>query len=115
MVESVRDALRGFHHRRAVGITVVLTLTVGIGANTAIFSMINGVLLRPLPYPAPDRLVALYELNRGLRDATQLVAPVRLEEWNSANGTFDGLAGCYFENITDTTGAEPQRVEAMRI
>jgi hypothetical protein len=66
MLESVRDAIRGFRHRRVVAVTIVLTLTLGIGANSAIFSMVDAVLLRPLPYPAPDRLVAVYELNRGL-------------------------------------------------
>src|SRR5712692_4744797 len=115
MLQSVRDAVRGFRHRRVVAVTIVLTLTLGIGANSAIFSMVDAVLMRPLPYPAPDRLVAVYELNRGLKQATQLVAPVRLEEWNRANRSFAGLAGCYFENMTDTTGALPERVEAMRI
>jgi putative ABC transport system permease protein len=115
MLESVRDAVRGFRRRRAVAVTIVLTLTLGIGANSAIFSMVDAVLLRPLPYPAPERLVSVYELNRGLKQATQLVAPVRLEEWNRADRSFAGLAGSYFENMTDTTGALPERVEAMRI
>src|SRR5882672_3549056 len=115
MLEPVRDALRGFRHRRVVAVTIVLTLTLAIGANSAIFSMVDAVLLRPLPYPAPDRLVAVYELNRGLKQATQLVAPVRLEEWNRTNRSFAGLAGTYFENMTDTTGAVPERVEAMRV
>src|SRR5713101_5164084 len=113
MLEPVRDALRGFRHRRAVAVTIILILTLGIGANSASFSMVDAVLLRPLPYPAPDRLVTVYELNRGLKQATQLVAPVRLEEWNRANRSFTGLAGSYFENMTDTTGTLPERVEAM--
>jgi putative ABC transport system permease protein len=115
MLQSVRDALRGFRHRRTAGLTIVLTLTLGIGANAAIFSLVDAVLLRPLPYPDSTRLVSVYELNRGLKQATQLVAPVRLEEWNRANRSFTGLAGSYFENMTDTTGADPQRVEAMRV
>ena len=115
MFERVRGALGGFRHRRAAGATIVATLALGIGANSAIFSIVDAVLLRPLPYAAPDRLVAVYELNRGLKQATQLVAPVRLEEWNAANRSFADLAGSYFENMTDTSRDEPQRVEAMRV
>jgi predicted permease len=115
MLDAVRDALRGFRHRRGLAVTIVTTLALGIGANAAIFSMVDAVLLRPLPYPSGERLVAVYELNRAMKQATQLVAPVRLEEWNRANRSFDGLAGSYFENVTDTTMAEPQRVEAMRV
>ena len=92
---------------------VVLTLTLGIGANSAIFSAVDAVLLKPLPYPAADRLVSVYERNAGLRQATQLVAPGRLEEWNAQNRTFEALGASYFENITDTSGPVPERVAAM--
>jgi len=93
-----------------------VTLALGIGANSAIFSVVDAVLLRPLPYPHSERLVNVYELNlRGTgRSATQLVAPGRLEEWNARSRTFDGLAASYFENMTDTSGAEPERVEVRR-
>jgi putative ABC transport system permease protein len=114
MLDPLRAAIRSVRHRRAVAAAVVATLTLGIGANSAIFSFVDAVLLRPLPYPDAERLVAAYELNQGLKQATQLVAPVRLEEWNRDNRTFAGLAGSYFENVTDTTGALPERIEAMR-
>src|SRR5262249_59743555 len=114
MLDQLRAAARGLRHRRAVAAAVVVTLTLGIGANATIFSFVDAVLLRPLPYPDSERLVSLHELNRGLKQATQLVAPGRLEEWNRDNATFDGLAGSYFENVTDTSGAAPERVEAMR-
>jgi putative ABC transport system permease protein len=93
MREQFAAAVRGLRHRRGLSITVVLTLMLGIGANSTIFSAVDAVLLKPLAYPAADRLVAVYELNRGLRQATQLVAPVRLEEWNRATRSFAGLAG----------------------
>jgi putative ABC transport system permease protein len=114
MRDRVGAALKSLAHRPALAAAVIATLTLGIGANSAIFSAVDAVLLKPLPYPAPDRLVSLYERNRGLARATQLVAPVRLDEWNAQNRTFVGLAGCYFENMTDTTGALPERVAAMR-
>jgi predicted permease len=110
-----RAALRALGHRPGLALTVVATLTLGIGVNSAIFSAVDAVLLKPLPYPAPDQLVSVYELNATRPDATQLVAPGRLEEWNRLNRSFDGLAGSYFENMSDTTGALPERVEAMRV
>jgi putative ABC transport system permease protein len=92
---------------------VVCTLALGIGANSAIFSAVDAILLKPLPYPAADRLVSVYERNAGLRQATQLVAPGRLEEWNAQNRTFEALGASYFENVTDTSRPVPERVAAM--
>ena len=114
MRELFRTSIRGLRQRRGLAATVVLTLAVGIGANSAVFSAVDAVLLKPLPYPGADRLVAVYELNQGLKQATQMVAPGRLEEWHAANRSLAGLAGSYFENVTDTTGPTPLRVEAMR-
>jgi predicted permease len=115
MLHEWRGAARSLSHRPGLALTVVLTLMLGIGANSAIFSAVDAVLLKPLPYPDADRLVAVYELNMARAGATQLVAPVRLEEWNRLSRSFEGLAASYFENMTDTTGALPERVEAMRI
>jgi putative ABC transport system permease protein len=114
MRDQLIAAVRALRHRRGVAVTVVLTLTLGIGANSAIFSAVDAVLLKPLPYPDADRLVVIFEQNLGQKQATQLVAPVRIEEWNRANRSFTGLAGTYFENMTDTTGALPERVAAIR-
>jgi putative ABC transport system permease protein len=107
-------ALRRLARQPGSSATVAMTLALAIGATSAIFSAVDAVLLKPLPFPSADRLVAVYERNGALRQATQLVAPGRLEEWNARNHTFDGLAASYFENMTDTTGALPERVAAMR-
>jgi putative ABC transport system permease protein len=114
MLHECRAAAR-LARRPGLALTVVLTLMLGIGANSAIFSVVDAILLKPLPYPAGDRLMAVYELNLSGKGATQLVAPGRLEEWHRMNRSFEGLAGSYFENVTDTTGELPERVEAMRI
>jgi putative ABC transport system permease protein len=109
-----RSAYRSLTRRPALSLTIVLTLGLGIGANSAIFSAVDAILLKPLPYPDAERLIKVYELNKGQAGATQLVAPVRIEEWNSRNRTLEGIAGSYFENLTDTSGTVPERVEAMR-
>jgi putative ABC transport system permease protein len=59
MIDDLRAAVRSFRHRRGVALTVVTMLALGIGANTAIFSAVDAVLLKPLPYPDPDRLVSV--------------------------------------------------------
>ncbi len=114
MLHDLRVAVRSIRHRPVLALAVIATLTLAIGANTAIFSAVDAVLLKPLPYPDADRLVSVYELNRAQRQATRLVAPVRLEEWHAQNRSFVGLTGSYFENMTDTTGALPERLAAMR-
>src|SRR5690349_22819908 len=106
-------AARSLARRPGLAATILVTLALGIGANSAIFSVVDAILLRPLPYPDADRLVAVYELNLSQRQATQLVAPGRLEEWNASNQTFAGLTGTYFENLSDTSGPLPERLAVM--
>ncbi len=74
-----RTAFRSVAGRPALAGIIVVTLAIGIGANSAIFSAVDTVLLRPLPYPESDRLVAVYERNLARPQATQLLAPGRLE------------------------------------
>src|SRR5258705_13451833 len=95
MLEAFRDdcryAIRGL--RRAPGFTavVVLTLALGIGANCAIFALVDAVLLRPLPFPNPDRLVMVWE--RSPASVHGRVAPLNLVDWRERNHTFDVIAG----------------------
>ncbi|HLM97797.1 MAG TPA: ABC transporter permease [Bryobacteraceae bacterium] len=94
---------------------VVVILALGIGANTAIFSLVDAVLLKPLPYPNPDRLVTVMEASPSKNESTSLIAPARLEDWNGRNRTFESIAAAYGENVTDTSGAEPERLAARRV
>ncbi len=100
--------------RPALSVAVITTLAIAIGANSAIWSAIDTVLLKSLPFPAADRLVAVYETNASEGRLKSQAAIVRLREWADQTQAFDGLAGIYFENVTDTSGAEPERLAAMR-
>ena len=105
---NIRYALRAM--RRTPGFTaaVVLTLALGIGANSAVFSAIDAVLLRPLPFPDGERLVELTQVRDGSGETR--IAPIRLQDWNRLNVTFDGMAGYLLGDVVDTSGDLPERV-----
>ena len=92
-----------------------LTLAFGAGVTTAVFSLVDTVLLKPLPFPDGDRLVTVYESSPSAREKTSLIAPGRLEDWHRLNRSFVALSGSYSENVTDTSGAEPERLEGRRV
>ncbi len=106
--------MRRILKRAAFFFAVVLTLTLGIGANSAIFSVIDAILLKPLPYPASERLMALYEANPREKTDRGGVAPVRIEEWNRLSRSFNGIAGAYTESMAETSASLPERLVVAR-
>jgi putative ABC transport system permease protein len=107
-LRNVRYALRTLARTPGFTIAVVMTLALGIGANSAVFSAVNAVLLRPLPFPDGDRLMRLMQKQE--RSAETNIAPVRLEDWNRLNSTFDAITGYYVENVSEISGDLPERV-----
>jgi hypothetical protein len=78
---DVRFSLRSIRHTPAVTVAVIATLAIGIGANTAIFSVVNGVLIKPLPYPDPDRLITMSHTAPGVKlsfSISRSVSTIRL-------------------------------------
>src|SRR5690242_7619918 len=108
-------AARSLARRPAFALVATLTLALGIAATTAVFSVVDTVLIKPLPFPDPDSLVSVMEANPSNRQPTSLIAPARLEDWNRASTTFAGLSGWYAENVTDTSGDEPARLAGRRV
>src|SRR5581483_2946141 len=108
-------ACRALLRRPAFAIVATATLAFGIATTTAVFSVVDTVLIKPLPFPDADRLVAVMEANPAKHQATSLIAPARLEDWNRATTTFAELSGYYGENVTDTSGAEPERLAGRRV
>ncbi len=102
--------LRFLRKSPSFSLAVILTLALGIGANSAVFSAIDAVVLRPLPFPNGDRLVALYQHDAKGRDANRFVAPVRLEDWNRLNSTFESISGYYLDDLSETSGSLPEKV-----
>lgn len=112
---SFAQAWRALVRRRRFTLITVGTLALGIAVTTTVFSIVHGVLLRPLPFPDAGQLVALYEASPARRERTSLIAPARLEDWNRMATRFAGISGSYNESVTDTSGAEPERLDGRRV
>src|SRR5258708_4590719 len=90
-------------------LAVVLTVALGIGANTAIFSVVNAVMLRPLPYEHPDRLVWIAEKNDKLNLPTFAASVLNYLAWKERSRTFDPLAAFGFATFNLTDAGDPEQ------
>ena len=107
LIQDVRYAVRVLLQRRAYTALVVLTLAVGIGATTAVFSAIDAVLLRPLPYRNPSRLVQIFENDRVNHKPRYPVAPANWEDWRAGTHAFEHVSAFSDGGGSLSAGAEP--------
>jgi predicted permease len=116
--QDMRHAVRSLRRAPAFSITATLTLVIGIGASVAIFALVNGVLLQPLPYGHPERLVGAYHDLRQIGLAHEPQAPATYFTYQRLSHTIEGI-GIYREsevNVGERGGsAEPQRMITARI
>ena len=106
--QDVRYSLRVLGKNPGFAAIAILTLALGIGANTALFSVVNGVLLRPLPYPQSDRIVAISEKTANF-DRSSISYPNFLD-WRRSNSTFSSIAAYRSDDFSMTGSGEPERV-----
>src|SRR5215475_3474998 len=92
LLQDLRYGARMLLKNPGFALIAVITLSLGVGANTAIFTVVNGVLLRPLPYDEPDRLVMLWEADPRRNIEQQRVAPPNLVEWREQSRSFENIA-----------------------
>jgi putative ABC transport system permease protein len=108
-IQDLRFAVRLLSRQKAFTAAAVATLALGIGANTAIFSVVDGVLLRPLPYRDPSRLVRVWSANpRGI--PRNGISPADYFDWRDQARGFDGLAAFGSSDVTLTSAGDPVRV-----
>ena len=111
--DDVRFAIRQLRQAPAFTLIATLTLALGIGANSAIFALADGILIRSLPLRAPDRLVLVSEQFAALSGCCAAVAPLNLRDWNERNRTFEGMAGMAYGGGTRTIVGADGTVEQV--
>ncbi len=115
LIRDVRFGLRLL--ARSPGFTTValITMAVGIGANTALFSVVNGVLLKPLPYPEADRMVYMMENNLSRGWGSFTIAPDNFRDWQEQNRSLELMAAYRPSTLTYTGGERPRRLAALQV
>ena len=109
--QDLRYGARSLRKNPAFSVIAIITLALGIGANTAIFSVVNGVLLRPLPYPEPDRLMMVHGISLQAPQGRIPLCAQDFLDWKSQNQVFESLAG-FSSNRFNYTGSEaPEQIE----
>jgi hypothetical protein len=117
LAKDIRYALRALLKRPGFTAIVVLTLALGIGTNTAIFSVVNAVLLRPLPYPNPDQLVTVWgrQESRGMVMDKVSGSPQEFVDYRDRNHSFSAVAAYRFAG-SDLTGAgDAERILTAKV
>src|SRR5580658_2623625 len=108
LAQDIRYGIRMLAKNPGCTLIAVLTLALGIGANTALFSVVNGVILNPLPYPQPDQLVMLYENSPAFEKFS--ISYPNLKDWQRSNSTFAEIAGYRSDDFTIAGSGETERV-----
>lgn len=112
--QDLRHAVRMMRAQKAFTAAALVTLALGIGATTAIFSVVRGVLLQPLPYPAADRLVTIAE-DRGLPGPNAIMINYTFHAWREAPRTIDALAAYSSRSFTVTGAGDPERIRGAAV
>ncbi|HZD95591.1 MAG TPA: ABC transporter permease [Candidatus Sulfotelmatobacter sp.] len=113
LYQDLRFALRVLRKNPGFAVVAVLVLAIGIGANTAIFSVVDTVLLRPLPYPQPERLVLLENVYKSIGN-TPISYP-QFQFWRDQRGIFDQVITYFYGSSTLTGLREPEQLETLRV
>jgi putative ABC transport system permease protein len=116
LFQDLRFSIRQLRKSPGFALTTILTLALGIGATTGIFSLVNAVLLRPLPFPEPDRLMNLrHESHRTGTIAPQSLSYPDFFDWRKRNHSFSAIASFHDNSTTLTSGGTAQILEGQTV
>ena len=117
LLQDLRFAIRQLRKSPGFAVTTTLTLALGIGATTAIFSLVNTVLLRPLPFPEPDRLLWVSQLDQsvGVPGIPESLSYPDFFDWRAQNHSFDAISCYRHDSLTLTSSGTPQQLETQMV
>ncbi|HYB95088.1 MAG TPA: ABC transporter permease [Vicinamibacterales bacterium] len=116
IIQDIKHAWRSLARKRSFTVVVVLTLAIGIGGTAAIFGVVNAVLLRPLPYPDPDRVVRVYKTQRAQPDRVGgTVSPPDYDDWRRDNQSFTEVAGYLTNSLALTGHGEAEQIVSAAV
>src|SRR5687768_11602589 len=113
MLSDLRIALRGLRRAPVYAAAALLCVALGVGANSAVFAVVDGVLRRPLPYPDPERLVAVWERRLDGSSERNVVAPADLLDWRAGATAFEGLAATFDRAFALSGDGEPEELRGQ--
>ncbi len=112
---DIRYAVRGFRNSPGFVAVAILTLALGIGASTALFSLASTILLQALPVADPDRLAVLWESDLARGNADDTPAPANFVDWKTQTQTFEDIAAARWQSYNLTGDGDPQRLTGLRV
>jgi len=115
LTRDVRFGLRMLARSPGFTMVALITMALGIGATTAIFSVVNGVLLKPMPYPEAERIVYLAENNLSRGWPTFALSPLNFSDWQEQNRSLELMATYQSRSVTYTGGERPRRLAAYEV
>src|SRR5687767_10790898 len=115
MITDILYALRSLRKKPLFAAVAVLTLALGIGANTAIFTVVNAVLLRPLPYPDAQRLMMLWTYNPRQGFDKDVATYPNFDDWRNASQSFEHISGYTGPSFTLTGLGDPAQIRGATV
>jgi putative ABC transport system permease protein len=115
MLRELRQAVRGLAASKGFSLVVVMTLAIAIGVNTTIFTVVNAVLLRPLPFADPGRLVTIWERNRQEGQDRVEASGLTFLDWRARASSFESMGAWRYRGFTMTDGLEAERVVSVEL